>query len=327
MMKQISTSLFILFISAIPLLAQVPATLSYQGLLTDANGNPVANGTHSVTFNFYTSSSGGTAAFSRGPLSVTTFQGLFTVILGNGGTGNAALPNLGSTQYYVGLRFDTGTSDLTPLVALTAVPYAFTASALDANAVVPGAQVGTGIKAANITGTLPIGVIPSTVGVPIGTVVSYAGNTVPTNYILCDGSAVSRTTYSALFTAIGTTWGSGDGSTTFNLPDLRGLFLRGKDGGTGNDPDAASRTAKFTSGAYGNNVGSYQGDKMADHTHGQTTSDNSVNWSYAGGSGLDYGRGVSAVIANNYLQTSTQNQTGSETRPRNAYVNFIIKAQ
>jgi hypothetical protein len=178
-MKQKFTFFFILFLSVAHLLAQVPATLSYQGLLTDANGNPVANGTHSVTFNFYTSSTGGTAAFSRGPLSVTTFQGLFTVILGNGGTGNAALPSLGSTQYYVGLRFDTGTSDLTPLVALTAVPYAFTASALDAKAVLPGSQVGTGINASNITtGTLA--------GARVGTGVSAANittGTLPTNQL------------------------------------------------------------------------------------------------------------------------------------------------
>jgi microcystin-dependent protein len=60
---------------------------------------------------------------------------------------------------------------------------------------------------------------------------------------VCDGSAVSRTTYANLFSVIGTTWGVGDGSTTFNIPDLRGVKLRGKDGGKGLDPDRASRGA------------------------------------------------------------------------------------
>lgn len=65
----------------------------------------------------------------------------------------------------------------------------------------------------------------------VGFIKPFAGNTVPDGYLYCDGSAVSRTTYSELFAAIGTIYGAGDGSTTFNVPDLRGYFLRG-DGGT-----------------------------------------------------------------------------------------------
>jgi microcystin-dependent protein len=63
----------------------------------------------------------------------------------------------------------------------------------------------------------------------------WATDTPPTGYLECDGSAVSRTTYAALFSAIGTTFGSGDGSTTFNLPDIRGQFVRGWDDGAGID--------------------------------------------------------------------------------------------
>ena len=63
----------------------------------------------------------------------------------------------------------------------------------------------------------------STVGVvPVGTVFDFAGSSAPSGYLMCDGSAVLRTTYSALFAVIGTTYGSGDGSTTFNVPDGRG---------------------------------------------------------------------------------------------------------
>jgi hypothetical protein len=70
--------------------------------------------------------------------------------------------------------------------------------------------------------------VPST---PTGSVIWYAANAAPTGYLEADGAAVSRTTYAALFTAIGTTFGAGDGSTTFNLPDLRGEFIRGWDDG------------------------------------------------------------------------------------------------
>ena len=69
--------------------------------------------------------------------------------------------------------------------------------------------------------------------VPTGTVSMYAGTTAPTGYLICDGSPVSRTTYSALFSAISTIYGNGDGSTTFNLPDLRGRAPIGVGQGTG----------------------------------------------------------------------------------------------
>ena len=62
---------------------------------------------------------------------------------------------------------------------------------------------------------------------PAGSVMIWAGTTVPTGYLLCDGSAVSRTTYSDLFSAIGTTYGVGDGSSTFNLPNFNGRYLKG----------------------------------------------------------------------------------------------------
>ncbi len=75
--------------------------------------------------------------------------------------------------------------------------------------------------------------------VPSGAVMHFARNTAPTGWLAADGSAVSRTTYAALFSAIGTTFGSGDGSTTFNLPDLRGEFIRGVDGGRGVDSGRA----------------------------------------------------------------------------------------
>ena len=62
---------------------------------------------------------------------------------------------------------------------------------------------------------------------PIGTILAFGGSDIPTGWHLCDGTAVSRTTYAELFSVIGTSFGTGDGSTTFNLPDLRGEFLRG----------------------------------------------------------------------------------------------------
>jgi len=95
---------------------------------------------------------------------------------------------------------------------------------------------------------------------PTGTIVAFAGDVVniPFGWMLCNGAAINRTTYSNLYNAIGTAWGIGDGSTTFNLPDLRGQFLRGVNLGSGNDPDALARTA-VNGGNSGDNVGSRQG--------------------------------------------------------------------
>lgn len=69
-------------------------------------------------------------------------------------------------------------------------------------------------------------------GVPSGSLVAYAGASAPTGWLLCDGSAVSRADYGNLFSAIGTAYGSGDGTTTFNVPDLRGRTAVGKNAGT-----------------------------------------------------------------------------------------------
>lgn len=69
--------------------------------------------------------------------------------------------------------------------------------------------------------------------IPTGTVLATARSAAPTGFLLCQGQAVSRTTYAVLFAAIGTTFGGGDGVTTFNLPDLRGRTIFGPDGGVG----------------------------------------------------------------------------------------------
>ena len=70
---------------------------------------------------------------------------------------------------------------------------------------------------------------PTVGGIPSGAVLPFAGTAAPAGWLLCYGQAVSRTTYAALFNALGTAYGAGDGSTTFNLPDLRGRVPGGKD--------------------------------------------------------------------------------------------------
>ena len=90
-------------------------------------------------------------------------------------------------------------------------------------------------------------------GIPSGAVFHFAMVTAPSGYLECNGSAVSRTTYASLFAAIGTVYGIGDGTTTFNLPDLRGQFLRGWDNGRGVDTGrvfGSSQTSAYTNHAH-----------------------------------------------------------------------------
>lgn len=97
--------------------------------------------------------------------------------------------------------------------------------------------------------------------IPSGTIVRYASSTVPTGYLSCDGSAVSRSTYSDLFSKIGTTYGSGDGSTTFNLPDCRDKVTIGAGQGSG-------LTNRVVATSVGANTHSLTVSEMPSHTHG-----------------------------------------------------------
>lgn len=96
---------------------------------------------------------------------------------------------------------------------------------------------------------------------PSGSLMPYAGSSAPIGYLLCDGAAISRTTYSALFALVGTTYGSGDGSLTFNIPDLRGRVIAGQDDMGGSSAD---RLTGFTGGVDGDVLGGSGGAE----THG-----------------------------------------------------------
>lgn len=141
--------------------------------------------------------------------------------------------------------------------------------------------------------------------VPVGTILPFAGASIPAGWIECAGQAVSRTTYPDLFGSIGTTYGAGDGSTTFNLPDLRGEFLRGWDNGRGVDPGRAH--------------GSAQGGAVESHSHDINAaagaySDVLAFMNQTGGAGQ-------SVSGRRTYATG-----GTETRPRNVAVRFCIRA-
>ena len=172
---------------------------------------------------------------------------------------------------------------------------------------------------------------------PAGMIVPFAGpaENIPEGWLLCDGSEINRSDYANLYRAIGVCWGIGDGSTTFNLPDLRGMFLRGVSGDSGNDEDAENRVLlKDNGGNAGNNVGSYQGDAIRNITGSCGTfggenrgdlPDSGALWRETGvakNTGRDdNGTGIRSVN----IDASRVVPVGSDNRPKNVYVTYIIK--
>ena len=178
----------------------------------------------------------------------------------------------------------------------------------------------------------------ATLTFPAGIIIPFAGpaENIPEGWMLCDGSAISRSEYANLYKAIGVCWGTGDGATTFNLPDLRGMFLRGVSGESGNDEDADSRVVLTNNGGNtGNNVGSYQGDAIRNITGEFTTAQryHETSWYNASGAfSTAFGGGMTYEHHKYYsgnpkviLNASNVVPVGSDNRPKNVYVTYIIK--
>jgi microcystin-dependent protein len=143
--------------------------------------------------------------------------------------------------------------------------------------------------------------------------------TPPAGWLECDGGAISRTTYAALYAKIGVTHGQGDGATTFNKPDYRGRFWRIWDHGAARDPDRATRTAMNTGGLTGDRVGTIQGHAIQLHNHTNTNASSLSGAATAG----DF----NALAFSATPQTSGPTGTfATETRPLSANVMAIILA-
>lgn len=176
---------------------------------------------------------------------------------------------------------------------------------------------------------MPITQVPPemTIGVlPPGMVVPFAGAASPAGWLLCAGQAVSRTTYSDLFAAIGTVHGVGDGSTTFNLPDLRGRAIAGKDdmGGT-----AANRLTSAASGLAGNTLGASGGAQTHTLTAAQIPSHTHSIQGYNTGSVVGSATTVATGVVGASPNTVTTTAAGSDGAHNNVQptivLNYIIK--
>jgi microcystin-dependent protein len=184
----------------------------------------------------------------------------------------------------------------------------------------------------------------------LGSILAFPYNALPAGYLECNGAAVSRTVYAGLFAKIGTTYGAGDGSTTFNLPDLRGEFIRGWDNGRGVDASRSLGSTQNNTTALPNT--SFTGSTSSyTHNHGVGNGANSTNTVSAGSCGLirrtnsgdnnttagidsnlsgtepDINNPPRVIPNDTHSHTVTVSGGGdSETRPRNVAMVYAIKA-
>lgn len=173
-------------------------------------------------------------------------------------------------------------------------------------------------------------------GVPIGTIVAVPYNTPDSGYLKCNGQTVSRTTYATLYGKIGDTYGDGDGSTTFELPDLRGEFIRGWDDARGVDASRVLGSAQADSvGSHSHAAGSLTAASAGAHQHtytfgGTSPGSGATPTQAANGGNVDGTaptKNSSSAGAHTHTITGSTAATGApDTRPRNIALMYVIKA-
>lgn len=286
---------------------------SFQGYARDISGAALGGKTIIVKFSIYPE--GSASVFEEEHTLETDQYGVFSTVIGSVMTDDFEDIDFTDDTYFLKVE----TKELGGVFAeiynteFLAVPYAKAAGkALEADT----AQVARTV----IGGTMPA-----------GTILPFAGSkaNIPDGYLACDGSSLAVADYAALHAAIGDNWG-GDGGTNFNLPDLRGRFMRGMDDGAGNDPDAAARTASNAGGNTGDDVGSYQDDAFQGHWHrNQDNESGSTNHGNAQkiASNFKNNNGFGKVTIRDAVSDGVHGtpRIASETRSKNVTVLYIIK--
>lgn len=283
---------------------------NYQAVVRNVNGVLLADTTINLRVSLYPGQQASTPTWVEAHAVHTDFSGCFGITVGKGERDNSSIVqnysdvNFSAIYYWLKIEIlEGGTYREISYSQLPSSPYAEVAY--------------------------------NAFAIPAGVIVPYGGEEVPFGWMLCNGAEVSRTEYANLYNAIGVCWGIGDGATTFNLPDMRGLFLRGVSGDSGNDEDADGRIVLHDNGGNtGNQVGSYQGDAIrniqgsfAGHdltdnpAQPETTGPFYTFWSGyrdarngSGGGNYGFGFDASRVVP-----------VASDNRPKNVYVNYIIK--
>jgi microcystin-dependent protein len=162
--------------------------------------------------------------------------------------------------------------------------------------------------------------------IPIGSIIEFSGSVAPAvNWVECNGQAISRATYSALFTAIGTTYGTGNGTTTFNIPDRRGRVAVGigADSSTGGRITAATSASITLGGTFGAETHTLTVNELAAHTHTQTKLELTANV-YVGGS-LNYYPNPNKLLGTDPTGSTGGDQAHNNVQP-SIFMRYYIRA-
>ena len=284
MRRVVTFALVLLFVAGLGARAGVPPMINYQGKLMQPSGAAVPDGTYSMTFAIYDVPTGGTALWSETNPSVQVKGGLFAVLLGS--VTNLPANIFDNPDRWFGVKV-AADPEMTPRQKVASVAYA------------------------QVSGN----------GNPPGTIVAYAGASAPDGYLLCNGQAISRNTYAALFAAISIAFGSGDGATTFNLPDFRGVFPKGS--GTTDRSLGKDASGNYYSGV----LGTYSQDQMQGHKHASKWTNASP---VAGGGpyvteGGTQSTAVQAIGSPVADGTNGTPRAGLTTEPQSLAVTYMIK--
>ncbi len=346
-MKYLIAIYLIIIFGNISFSQDVPRVISYQGVLVDANGKPVNSDNLLVNFAFYDAENGGNKLGNIKPRSLKVQGGLFFTLLGS--ESEDILPAFDRPTW---LEIETnGTKNR---VLMTAAVYALNipdgivtpkkikSESIELHHLKQGNNVGEILKwdgtnwireidnsLKRVTAIQPIEgsgtesdplriTLPESL--PIGSILAYWGNNPPEGWLLCDGSDIPDT-YSKLRVFLKST----------STPDLRGMFLRGANTtinkpskGPDGDPDELKRIG----GLGVSKVGSFQMDAFQDHLH--TYRGIFTGVAAGGGHALGFSGSTSATdftSDSRTISTNPNQRFSTETRPKNVYVNFIIKAR
>jgi hypothetical protein len=308
--------------------------------LDPPTGRPLTNGAYQLEFRIYDDATAADAAnLVWGPFLLDDqlgyghsarailIGGRFNVILGPEDTARRSLVDaFKDATRFVEIRVNGG-QPIQPRQQFLSAPYARQA--------VRAQEAGLAVIAARLENLEQNQAL-----CPPGTILAYAGTNAPPGWLPCDGRAPRSSEQPRLFAAIGQAWGDGthdsnnvaenppDETTDFNLPDLRGLFLRGATAGSTNsffrDPDAATRLRSRPGGNAGDAVGSVQADEFKSHNHTAPPYQYIVAAHPEGWNSGKYWDTTPGEI-DSLTGLVMPRAGGNETRPRNASVLYIIK--
>lgn len=316
-MKKINSIITVILLNVVLVQAQFQDQkgFNFQGYARDESGAGLGNKAVQVKYSLYPAGLPSNIDYTETHSLTTDAYGIFSAVVGSKSIATFAKLAFSRVNYWLKVEVKTSSTAWSTIneIELLSVPYARTAGN----------------------------------GNPIGAVIAFAGAkaNIPLGYLVCDGTLYNRADYPELSNILGTGWGGT--STQFNVPDMRGLFLRGVDETAGRDNDKATRTVVNVGGNTGNTVGTLQLEETKVHNHiasdaGEHTHKTSVNGINNGivvmdgtnttGS-LDNSAGEinnkaiqTLIIDPSGVHTHTISGTGgTETRPENVSVYYIIK--